>query len=670
MSERIFLSSPDVTQAEEDALVRALRSGWVAPLGPEVDAFEDELAAYTGRACAVALTSGSAALHLGLLQLGAGPGTVVITSSMTFAATANAITYTGAMPVFVDSDETGNVDPALLAEAMEDQLSRGAEVAAIVPVDLIGKIADHRAIDEVAARHGIPVLVDAAESLGATRAGRRAGQDGVASIVSFNGNKIMTTSGGGALLCDDPDMADRTRYLATQARQPVVHYEHVDVGYNYRMSNLLAAVGRAQLERLPSMLERRRGWRWRYAETFQTAPGVTVFGADDGRDAPDGSDHDNFWLTSIVVDPVRRRMVGRRPARSTWRSPTSKRAPCGSRCTSSLSSTTAPPTSRASPSASSAPASRCRARLRSATTSSAGRALDPAVHQGASVSDTTRPSETLADTCVTITGGTGSFGSAMARHLLETGVRQVNILSRDEAKQDEMRRAFNDERLRFFLGDVRDNESIRPAVTGADFVFHAAALKQVPSCEFFPQQAVKTNVIGSHNVIEAAAAAGVRSLVCLSTDKAVYPVNAMGMSKALMEKTAQAYARNNPSSDMADLGDPVRQRHVLPWVGDPGVRGAAQGGRAAHRDRARHDALPHVARRIGSARRARVLPRESRRPVRQEGSGLHGRHLGAGRLRPVLRRRGRHPGDRHPARGEAARDPTESRGDDAGRGPG
>ena len=304
MSERIFLSSPDVTQAEEDALVRALRSGWVAPLGPEVDAFEDELAAYTGRACAVALTSGSAALHLGLLQLGAGPGTVVITSSMTFAATANAITYTGAMPVFVDSDETGNVDPALLAEAMEDQLSRGAEVAAIVPVDLIGKIADHRAIDEVAARHGIPVLVDAAESLGATRAGRRAGQDGVAAIVSFNGNKIMTTSGGGALLCDDPDMADRTRYLATQARQPVVHYEHVDVGYNYRMSNLLAAVGRAQLERLPSMLERRRGWRRRYAETFQTAPGVTVFGADDGRDAPDGSDHDNFWLTSIVVDPV------------------------------------------------------------------------------------------------------------------------------------------------------------------------------------------------------------------------------------------------------------------------------------------------------------------------------------------------------------------------------
>lgn len=154
------------------------------------------------------------------------------------------------------------------------------------------------------------------------------------------------------------------------------------------------------------------------------------------------------------------------------------------------------------------------------------------------------------DSVVTITGGTGSFGSTMAVNLLDKGVRQINIFSRDEAKQDEMRRRFNDERLRFFLGDVRDAASVAPAVRGADYVFHAAALKQVPSCEFFPQQAVKTNVEGSDNVIKAAAEAGVRSLVCLSTDKAVYPVNAMGMSKALMEKTAQAFARNFPDSNM------------------------------------------------------------------------------------------------------------------------
>ncbi|WP_110181055.1 SDR family NAD(P)-dependent oxidoreductase [Nocardioides solisilvae] len=151
---------------------------------------------------------------------------------------------------------------------------------------------------------------------------------------------------------------------------------------------------------------------------------------------------------------------------------------------------------------------------------------------------------------VTITGGTGSFGSVMARTLLAQGAAAINVLSRDEAKQDEMRRRVNDERMRFFLGDVRDLDSVRTAVLDADYVFHAAALKQVPSCEFFPEQAVKTNVTGSHHVIEACARADVRSVVLLSTDKAVYPVNAMGMSKALMEKTAQAFARNHPRSDL------------------------------------------------------------------------------------------------------------------------
>lgn len=151
---------------------------------------------------------------------------------------------------------------------------------------------------------------------------------------------------------------------------------------------------------------------------------------------------------------------------------------------------------------------------------------------------------------VGITGGTGSFGSTMVEHLLTRGVEAINILSRDEAKQDDMRRRFGDSRLRFFLGDVRDYDSVATAFMNVDFVFHAAALKQVPSCEFFPQQAVKTNVIGSHNVVEAAGAGGVQSVVFLSTDKAVYPVNAMGMSKALMEKTAQAFVRNNPRSKM------------------------------------------------------------------------------------------------------------------------
>lgn len=157
-------------------------------------------------------------------------------------------------------------------------------------------------------------------------------------------------------------------------------------------------------------------------------------------------------------------------------------------------------------------------------------------------------SDTIKDSVVAITGGTGSFGSTIAMDLLSKDVGAIHVFSRDEAKQDAMRRRIDDPRLRYFIGDVRDADSVRRAVSGADFVFHAAALKQVPSCEFFPEQAVKTNVRGSYNVIEAAADAGVRSVVCLSTDKAVYPVNAMGMTKALMEKTAQAFARNNPRS--------------------------------------------------------------------------------------------------------------------------
>lgn len=300
MTERIYMSSPDVGQAEEDALVRAVRSGWVAPLGPEVDAFEVELAAYTERRHAVALSSGTGALHLALLSMGVRPGSVVITSSMTFAATTNAITYCGATPVLVDSDDSGNIDPDLAARAVKDQLAQGSDVSAIVPVDLIGKVADHQALAAIAAEHEVPLVVDAAESLGATRADRPAGSMGDCAIVSFNGNKIMTTSGGGALLTDDGGLAQRIRYLATQARQPAPHYEHTEIGYNYRMSNLLAGLGRAQLARLPEMIERRRGWRRRYRELFANVPGVRVFGDPDGVD--DRVNHDNFWLTSILVD--------------------------------------------------------------------------------------------------------------------------------------------------------------------------------------------------------------------------------------------------------------------------------------------------------------------------------------------------------------------------------
>lgn len=296
MSERIYMSSPDVGEAEEQAVVAAMRSGWIAPLGPDVDAFERELAERVGVAHAVALSSGTAALHLALLTLGVKPGDVVLTSSMTFAATANAIVYTGAEPYFIDADPTtGNIDAALLREALVELRDADEHVSAIVPVDLLGKAIDYTAVLAIADEFGVPVVADAAESLGATHAGRAAGSFGRASIVSFNGNKIMTTSGGGMLLTDDADFAQHVRYLATQARQPVVHYEHTDIGYNYRMSNLLAALGRAQLARLDAMIARRREMRELYKQLFAEVDGVEVFGAE-------GDEADNVWLTSILID--------------------------------------------------------------------------------------------------------------------------------------------------------------------------------------------------------------------------------------------------------------------------------------------------------------------------------------------------------------------------------
>ncbi|MDR2321482.1 MAG: aminotransferase class I/II-fold pyridoxal phosphate-dependent enzyme [Microbacterium sp.] len=299
MADRIYMSSPDVTELEEQSIISAIRSGWIAPLGPDVDAFERELAERLGVGHGVALSSGTAALHLGLLSLGVKSGDVVVTSTMTFAATTNAIIYTGAEPYFIDADlQTGNMDPALLREALTTLRDAGEHVGAIVPVDLFGKAVDYTTILAIAEEFGVPVLSDAAESLGASHAGRAAGSFGRASAISFNGNKIMTTSGGGMLLTDDADLAQHVRYLATQARQPVVHYEHIDVGYNYRMSNLLAALGRAQLSRLDAMIARRREMRELYKELFATVDGVEVFGAD-------GDEHDNVWLTSILVDEAR-----------------------------------------------------------------------------------------------------------------------------------------------------------------------------------------------------------------------------------------------------------------------------------------------------------------------------------------------------------------------------
>jgi len=296
MNSRIFLSPPDVGIAEEQAVVRAVQSGWVAPLGPEVDAFEQEVAARVGVNFGVALSSGTAGLHLGLLVLGVQPSDYVITSTLTFVATANAITYTGAIPYFVDVEEaTGNMDPALVSSAINQLRAQGHRVGAIVSVDLLGKMANYDALERLAGEHEVPLLADSAESLGALQHGRPAGGTGDIAVVSFNGNKIMTTSGGGMLLTNSEAHAERVRYLATQARDPAPHYQHSVTGFNYRMSNVLAALGRAQLTRLDDMIARRRAVRERYRQFFASSAGVTLFGGD--------ADHeDNCWLTAIVID--------------------------------------------------------------------------------------------------------------------------------------------------------------------------------------------------------------------------------------------------------------------------------------------------------------------------------------------------------------------------------
>ncbi|MGY1724538.1 DegT/DnrJ/EryC1/StrS family aminotransferase [Blastococcus sp. SYSU DS0533] len=294
--ERILLSPPDVGAREEEMVVQAVRSGWIAPLGPMVDAFEAAIAERCGRQHAVALSSGTAALHLALLEVGAGPGTIVIVPTLTFAATANAVVYTGAQPVFVDcEEESGNLDPDLLETALTELQAEGARVAAVVPVDLLGRCADYTRALPICERFGVPVISDAAESLGSSHEGRPAGSFGVMAALSFNGNKIMTTSGGGMLLTDDAAAADRIRYLSTQARQPAVHYEHTEIGYNYRLSNVLAALGLAQLERLDEMIDRRRRLRNLYVELFDGVDGVTVFQHAAGE-------QDNCWLTAVLVD--------------------------------------------------------------------------------------------------------------------------------------------------------------------------------------------------------------------------------------------------------------------------------------------------------------------------------------------------------------------------------
>ena len=296
-SKRVFLSSPHLSGLEEQFVADAFATNWVTPLGPHVDAFEVEFAAAVGARYAVALSSGTAALHLGLLLAGVGPGDEVLVSTLTFVASVNPIVYLGATPVFIDSERSSwNMDPALLEEALDARARRGRLPKAVVLVHLYGQSADLDAISAACSRHGVPLIEDAAEALGASYKGRPPGTSGVSGVFSFNGNKIITTAGGGMLVSADEALIAHARKLSTQARDPAPHYEHSEVGYNYRMSNVLAAIGRGQLRVLGDRVAARRRNFAFYREALGDIPGIEFM-----PEAPWGTH--TRWLTTLTIDP-------------------------------------------------------------------------------------------------------------------------------------------------------------------------------------------------------------------------------------------------------------------------------------------------------------------------------------------------------------------------------
>lgn len=291
------MSAPAVHPADVDAVNRAIESGWLAPKGPDLISFEEEIAKFLGVAHTVGLSSGTAALHLGLKYLGVKHGDLVLVPTLTFGATAFAVTYLGAEPVFIDVDDSWNMDSNQVNQAIKELTSEGKRVSAAVSVDLYGSPANYVELIDALSTAGIPLFEDAAEGLGGLAGNRKLGGFGVGGALSFNGNKILTTSGGGMLATDDSEFADKVRFWATQSREDFPWYEHEEIGYNYRLSNILAALGNSQLKRIDQTVARRRELRELYRSALEVIDGVTV-----QRDPSWGTS--NAWLTVVVFDPV------------------------------------------------------------------------------------------------------------------------------------------------------------------------------------------------------------------------------------------------------------------------------------------------------------------------------------------------------------------------------
>lgn len=298
MNTRIFLSYPHLGGREMNYIVDAFKDSWVVPLGPNVDEFEHQLEEYLDNKNVVALSAGTAALHLGLIMLGVGAGDEVLCQSFTFSASANPVKYQGANPVFVDSEpDTWNMSPTALEEAIIDRKKvTGHYPKAIVVVHLYGMPAKMNEIISIADKYGIPILEDAAEALGSEYYGKKCGTLGNYGGLSFNGNKIITTSGGGALICPDEKSAKHVKFLATQAREPMPYYYHKEIGYNYRLSNISAGIGCGQMEFIADRVARRREIHDLYTDGFKNVPEISV------HQNPNGNVKSNFWLTTILFD--------------------------------------------------------------------------------------------------------------------------------------------------------------------------------------------------------------------------------------------------------------------------------------------------------------------------------------------------------------------------------
>ncbi len=309
MNKKIWLSSPHMGGNEMKYVNEAYKTNWIAPLGPNVNGFEDDLKEYLNIAEVAALSSGTGAIHLALTLFGVKAGDGVIASSFTFSATVNPITYVGANPVLIDSEEdTWNMDPQLLKKAIEEETAKGNKPKAIILVYLYGMPAKIDEIIAIANEFDIPVIEDAAEALGSKYKGKALGTFGKFGVLSFNGNKIITTSGGGALVSDDEELIAKSRFLATQARDDAPHYQHTHIGFNYRMSNIVAGIGRGQMEVLAERVAQRRANLEFYKELFKYIPEVKLL------EEPNEDYFSNFWLTSIVIDSDTKNREGLRLA--------------------------------------------------------------------------------------------------------------------------------------------------------------------------------------------------------------------------------------------------------------------------------------------------------------------------------------------------------------------